>query len=352
MSQTRIPGPNLRYLYYRYMTKLEKEVNVKLGFGLFAAGVGAAAVGLALLLYAISLDTFAAYATWAEPAYALALLALPLVLLATVILLPPDRRLILASIGGLVVCLAAIVGFVLVYPGDWQRFGTTQTMYVLGPYAVGAGVLTLSMAASMREHAPELIETVTQIHRPEPSSGPGSDAGSSGSGSSSAGGSRSASSSAGGSASSDSSAADPEDVVSAVADGAPAETAVADDADDLAETEVIDSGTGDGPPGTGRGEITLVINGRRYSFNDGDTFGRRDGPWLDDLIAAADGHEEIPYVSGDHLEFSVEDDGVYVHDVSRNGTTLNGTDVSGEKARITDGDTLVLAGRAKIGVEL
>lgn len=345
MSRTRIPGPNLRYLYYRYMTKLEKEVNVKLGFGLFAAGVGAAAIGLGLLMYAITLPSFEGYAAWAQPAYALALVALPLVLLGIVILLPPDRRLILASGVGLVVCLGATVGFVLVYPSDWQRFGTTQTMYVLVPYALGAGVLTVSMAASMREHAPELIETVTQIHRPEPSTGSGSDDAGSAGGESSTDGSDP-------SASGDSAPADPEDVVSAVADGAPAETAVVDDAEGLEETAVIDSGTGDGPAGTGRGTITLVVNGRRYSFGDGDTFGRRDGPWLDDLIAAADGHEEIPYISGDHLEFSVEDDGVYVIDVSRNGTTLNGTDISGEKARITDGDTLVLADRARIGVEL
>lgn len=337
MSQKRVPGVNVRYLYYRYMNKLEKEINVKLGFGLFAAGVAMAGVGLALFLYSITLESFEAYATWAQPAYALALLALPLVLLATVILLPPDRRLLLASGGGLVVCLAATVGFLLVYPSDWQRFGTTRTMYVLGPYAVGVGVLTLGMAASMREHAPELIETVTQIHSPEPDDGddvvdpaPGTAS----------------------DASVDAAASGTDDG-SSVVDDVPDETAVVDDGSDLAETAVVqEEEAGGGPAGTGEGPITLVVNGRRYSFGDGDTFGRREGPWLDDLIVAADGHDEIPFVSGDHLEFSVEGEEVYVTDVSRNGTKLNGRDVSGERVRLSDGDTLVLADRAKVGVEL
>lgn len=362
MSQKRFPGVNVRYLYYRYMNKLEKEVNVKLGFGLFAAGVGLAGLGLVLFLYAISRGGFDAYATWAEPAYAMALLALPLVLLGTVLLLPPDRRLLLASGMGLVVCLGATVGFVLVYPGDWQRFGTTQTMYVLGPYAAGVGVLTLGMAASMREHAPELIETVTQIHSPEPTDDAGSDAvepggaASGGSDAAGASGAASASGAAGASgAASGSGAADDSDAGDAGGSVA---------AEVLDQTAIVDEGApddggdgagdaaGGGPAGTGAGPITLVVNGRRYSFDDGDTFGRREKPWLDDLVAAADGHDEIPFVSGDHLEFSVEGEEVFVTDVSRNGTTLNGRDISGERARLSDGDTLVLAGRAKVGVEL
>jgi len=346
MSQKRVPSVNLRHKYYRYMNKLEKEVNVKLGFGLFAAGVSVAGLALVLFLYGISLETFDAYATWAEPAYAMALLALPLVLLGTVILLPPERRVLLASGVGLLVCLVATVGFVLVYPSDWQRFGTTQTTYVLGPYALGIGVLTVGMAASMREHAPELIETVTQIHSPEPAEEESDVVEPAGSASSSGAPEPSESAADGPSPAASASDDDGASVAQQVLD----ETAIVDEG--AGEDAGADDGTGDGPAGTGAGPITLVVNGRRYSFGDGDTFGRREEPWLDDLVAAADGHDEIPFVSGEHLEFSVEGEEVFVTDVSRNGTKLNGRDVGGERARLSDGDTLVLADRAKVGVEL
>ncbi|WP_254766640.1 FHA domain-containing protein [Salinilacihabitans rarus] len=99
-------------------------------------------------------------------------------------------------------------------------------------------------------------------------------------------------------------------------------------------------------------EVTLVIDGESYTFGDGDTFGRQDADWLNDLVEAAGGREAVTYVSGDHLEFSVEDDGVYVTDVSTNGTALNGEDMDGATEKLADGDTLELAGRAEIDVQL
>ncbi|WP_290811185.1 FHA domain-containing protein [Halovivax sp.] len=104
----------------------------------------------------------------------------------------------------------------------------------------------------------------------------------------------------------------------------------------------------DGTPET----VTLVVGGEEHTFGDGDTFGRQDADWLDDLVAAAGGREAATYVSGDHLEFSVEDDGVYVRDVSTNGTKRNGTDLEGETAQLEDGDVLELAGRAEVEVKL
>ena len=99
-------------------------------------------------------------------------------------------------------------------------------------------------------------------------------------------------------------------------------------------------------------EVTLVIDGESYTFGDGDTFGRQENEWLEALVRASGGPEEVKYVSGNHLEFSVEDDGVYVTDASTNGTDLNGEDLEGGRSQLEDGDTLTLAGRAEITVEL
>lgn len=97
--------------------------------------------------------------------------------------------------------------------------------------------------------------------------------------------------------------------------------------------------------------ITLVVNGEGYEIADGDTFGRADEEWLDDLVVASGGSEGVSYVSSEHLTFSFEDDGVYVTDHSRNGTMHNGTDLDGGRTRVEDGDYLTLAKRAEIKIE-
>lgn len=368
MSRPRLGDLNLRYTHYRYVNRLEKEANVRLGFALFGAGAVAALAGLALFVYAMTRPAqSAAYFGAAQPAYALAMVALPLALLGIVILLPPDSRLLGLAALGLLVCLGATVGFVAVYPGDWFGRGADHTLRVLLPYAAGVGALGIGVAASMREHAPELIETVTTIHEPGASaassagdesdgdasgdagpdvpdetavvdSGPDAPAEAAVAGSGADVPDETAVVGAGGDATDEAAADD--------GAGAPAETAVIEEGAD--ETAILGDASADGDDEP----ITLVVNGSRYSFGDGDVFGRRDEPWLDDLIAAADGHEEIPYVSGDHLRFSVEDGGVYVTDQSRNGTKLNGRDVSGETVEVQDGDTLILSDRAKVHVEL
>lgn len=99
-------------------------------------------------------------------------------------------------------------------------------------------------------------------------------------------------------------------------------------------------------------EVTLEIDGESYTFGDGDVFGRRDEVWLADLVSASGGRDEARYLSSDHLEFSVEDDGIYVTDISTNGTKHNGTAMDGSEAKLEDGDTLELADRAEIDVTL
>lgn len=121
------------------------------------------------------------------------------------------------------------------------------------------------------------------------------------------------------------------------------EEAEADDADDGDEAEDDDA-----VPES----VTLVIEGESYPLGDGDTFGRQDEIWLDDLVAASGGRDEASFISGEHLEFEITDDGVYVTDCSTNGTSHNGEDLDGGRAKLEDGDTLELAGRAEITVQL
>ncbi len=99
-------------------------------------------------------------------------------------------------------------------------------------------------------------------------------------------------------------------------------------------------------------EVTLVVDGDSYTFGDGDTFGRQENDWLESLVSASGGREEVKYISSEHLTFSVEDDGVYVTDTSTNGTSLNGEDLDGDRTELEDGDELELAGRATVRVEL
>lgn len=99
-------------------------------------------------------------------------------------------------------------------------------------------------------------------------------------------------------------------------------------------------------------EVTLVVNGEGYTFEDGDTFGREDEGWLEDLVVAGGGSDELSYISSEHVEIDIEDDGVYVTDVSRNGTLLNSTEMDGGTERVEDGDFLTLAGRAEVEVRL
>jgi len=121
-----------------------------------------------------------------------------------------------------------------------------------------------------------------------------------------------------------------------------------DEPEETREPEVSDDAEPEAVPES----ITLVVNGEGYTFEDGETFGRRDDGWLQDLVEACGGSDEVSYVSSEHLEITIQDDGVYVADVSRNGTALNGSPLDGGEAKVEDGDTLTLAERAEIDVEL
>lgn len=124
---------------------------------------------------------------------------------------------------------------------------------------------------------------------------------------------------------------------------------------DAIRDEVVPADDAEAPeeaPAVDVESITLLVDDEPYSFGDGDTFGRQDEAWLEDLVNAAGGPDDVAYVSGDHIEFSIEEDGVYVRDISRNGTSHNGNELDGDKVQVEDGDTLVLAGRVEVEVSL
>jgi hypothetical protein len=296
MSKERLSDTNVRLLYHQYINKLEREDNFRIGFGLFLGGLALAA--LALLIVVASFLAFEPrsdpFFRWVQGGYALAMLSLPFALLGIVVLLPPPKRLFLGlSAGGLVVTLVGAIAFLWAYPDNWNFYGDNYTLPIVLLYAVGLGAISVGAGTSLREHAPELVQTVTEIVQHD---------------------------------------ADDQDEQDTSGQASHVSLGRDDDADS--------------------GIVTLELNGTSYSFADGETFGRREAPWLDDLKMACDGHEEIPYVSSDHVEFTAEDGEVYVEDLSRNGTKLNGRELDGQRATLSDGDTLVLADRAKIGIEL
>lgn len=301
MSKNPIPTGDLATRYRAYLRELETTRNVRVGFRVFLGGVGLAALALVLFLWANTYDAHtSAYYAWSEPAYALSMLSIPVAMLGIVILLPSERRLLGVAVGGLVVTVIATGWFTLAYPADWNHYGDDHTLSVVTVYAIGLAGLSVATGASLRAHSPELIRAVTEIDRSE---------------------------------------SEPDSETIRVGDGS--------------SSDGVSRVTVDGRSGAdGSTAVTVLVNGEPYTFGDGETFGRQDAAWLEDLIAVCDGPDGVQRISNDHLEFAARDDGVYVVDRSRNGTSVNGRGLEGGEAKLSDGDTLVLGGVAELEVRL
>ncbi|ELY44146.1 DUF7139 domain-containing protein [Natronorubrum bangense] len=151
-------------LYRRYIGEPEDRTDVYVGFGLFLGGIGLAIVALVLFLWSSTFEARSvAHVTWAEPAYAIVMVALPLLMLGIVVLLPSERRVLYASIAGVVVTIAAVAGFLYAYPDDWNGYGNDYTAEVVAVYAVGLAGITASTGAALIAHYLDMARAVTQI---------------------------------------------------------------------------------------------------------------------------------------------------------------------------------------------
>ncbi|WP_049923275.1 DUF7139 domain-containing protein [Halopiger djelfimassiliensis] len=152
-------------LYRRYIGEPENRTDVYLGFGLFLGGIGLAVVALVLFLWSSTFDrSNQAYFMWVRPAYALGMLSLPAMILGVVVLLPSDRKVLGVSTAGAVVTVAATVGFVLVYPENWNFMNETDyTVEVTATYAVGLAGVTASTGAALIAHYLDMAREVERI---------------------------------------------------------------------------------------------------------------------------------------------------------------------------------------------
>ncbi len=155
-------------LYRRYIGEPEDRTDVYIGFGLFLGGIGLAIVALALFVWSSTLEARSAeYFAWVQPAYALGMASLPTTMLAIVVLLPAERRVLYASVGGVAITLVAVAGFVSLYPSDWNFYGSSDTyfstVHVVAVYAVGLAAITASTGAALIAHYLDLARSVEAV---------------------------------------------------------------------------------------------------------------------------------------------------------------------------------------------
>ncbi len=151
-------------LYRRYIGEPEDRTDVYVGFGLFLGGIGLAIVGLLLFMWGNTFDARSpGYFAWVGPAYALEMIALPVVMLGIVTLLPSERRMLYASVGGVAITVAAVVGFLFVYPQDWNGYGDDYTVQVVAVYAVGLAGIAASTGAALIAHYLDMAQQADAV---------------------------------------------------------------------------------------------------------------------------------------------------------------------------------------------
>ncbi|WP_254763992.1 DUF7139 domain-containing protein [Natrinema marinum] len=151
-------------LYRRYIGEPEDRTDVYVGFGLFLGGIGLAIVGLLLFLWGNTFEArTAGYFAWVGPAYALAMTALPVTMLGIVTLLPSERRMLYASIGGVAITLAAVAGFLAAYPHHWNGYGNDYTVEIIATYAVGLAGITASTGAALIAHYLDMAQQADAV---------------------------------------------------------------------------------------------------------------------------------------------------------------------------------------------
>ncbi|NGM70874.1 permease [Natronolimnobius sp. AArcel1] len=164
MSAEQSPDGYLFDVYRRYIGEPEDRTDIYAGFSLFLGGIGLGIISLVLFLWSTNYAARSdAYFTWTEPAYALVMVALPILMLGIVVLLPSERRVQYASIAGVAVTVVAVGGFLYAYPTDWNGYGADYTAEVIAVYAVGLAALTASTGAALIAHYLDMAREAQRI---------------------------------------------------------------------------------------------------------------------------------------------------------------------------------------------
>ncbi len=156
--------------YRRYIGDPDRAVDVYAGFGLFFIGLALGLVGVAVFLYSATLpaNSETMYAV-RQVAVVAAAIGLPALLLAVVVLLPVDERMLyLGGLGG-AVCVVAVGLFVWAYPHAWNV--TNPPDYS----AQGVAVYSLGLVLVIGSTGAALV-----AHRVERAAGPAGAAGAAG----------------------------------------------------------------------------------------------------------------------------------------------------------------------------
>jgi hypothetical protein len=144
-----LPDNVLFEWYRRYLGEPDTRVDVYLGFGLFFGGIGLGMLALLVFLYTRTLAyQSGAYFAWTEPAYALGMVGLPVFLLGIIVLLPVERRAVLAGAAGVAITVAAVAAFAWAYPRHWNYRPPDYSGQIVLLYGIGlAGVFASTGAA-------------------------------------------------------------------------------------------------------------------------------------------------------------------------------------------------------------
>ncbi|WP_254862626.1 DUF7139 domain-containing protein [Halovivax gelatinilyticus] len=160
-----LPDQRLFDLYRTYIGEPDSERDVYVGFGLFLCGIVLATVALVLFIWSSTFEArTSSHTMWAEPAYALGMLSLPIVMVGVVVLLPSERKVIATSFAGAAVASIAVAGFLVAYPDDWNGYGADHTVEIVTIYAIGLTGLTASTGAALIAHYLDLARQLEPAH--------------------------------------------------------------------------------------------------------------------------------------------------------------------------------------------
>jgi len=148
------------------------------GYWLFVAGVVLGLLGLFMLAFSTMPEprTSAAFGR-RQFAGILGGVGLPLLMLGAVYRLPVKRKVDRVALLGTLVCLAAIVAFVVYYPGNWNIPSGGQGadyavpitgLYGVGLLIIGVAALVLPYTTTTREEVVEPVEEPAPEPEPEP----------------------------------------------------------------------------------------------------------------------------------------------------------------------------------------